>query len=323
MNFSNLKKQSKSFDNLLKEVDKLANPTYEKDETADLFWKPTPDKTGNALAVIRFLPGPAVDGEDALPWVRYFDHGFQNKVTGKWYIERSLTTFDEKDPVSEYNSKLWNSSQDDNSPERKQARDQKRRLHYVSVIQVISDPQNKASEGKIFYYKFGKKIFDKITKMMNPDLESEPRINPFDLWNGAHFKLKVTRQNVNIGGRNVSFPNYDESVFLAPGPLSNDDDELERIWKAEPSLKEINDRKHYKSYADLKKRLDEVLGFSAGPSVSEPKPSALATSRPAPVIEDRDEVPFETAPVKSTPAPVTTDEEEDEDLAMFRKLAED
>lgn len=320
MNFANLKKQSKSFDNLLKEVDKLNNPTYEKDETADLYWKPTPDKTGNALAVIRFLPGPAVDGDDALPWIRYFDHGFQNKATGKWYIEKSLTTFDEKDPVSEYNSKLWNSTQDDNSPERKQARDQKRRLHYVSVIQVINDPQNKGAEGKIFYFKFGKKIFDKITKMMNPDLESEQKVNPFDLWTGAHFKLKMTRQVVNINGRQVSFPNYDESVFLAPGPLSEDDSELESIWKSEPSLKEIVDRKHFKTYEELKRKLDDVMGISSGATaksnhIEEMLERNLEKAR-------NDEVPFtDSKPVKKA-APVV-DEDEDEDLAMFRKLAED
>jgi hypothetical protein len=316
MNFANLKKQSKSFDNLLKEVDKLNNPTYEKDDTTDLYWKPTPDKSGNALAVIRFLPGPAVDGDDALPWVRYWDHGFQNKATGKWYIEKSLTTFDEKDPVSEYNSKLWNSTQDENAPERKQARDQKRRLHYVSVIQVINDPQNKGAEGKIFYFKFGKKIFDKITKMMNPDLESEQKVNPFDLWNGANFKLKMTRQNVNIGGRNVSFPNYDESVFLAPAPLSDDDSELENIWKSEPSLKEIVDRKHFKTYEELKRKLDDVCGVSEAP---------VARRKVADTFEEEvEETPFtESKPVaKKAPAPVA-DEDEDEDLKMFRDLVDD
>lgn len=316
MNFSNLKKQSSKFDNLLKEVDKLQNPTYEKDDTADLYWKPTPDKTGNALAVIRFLPGPAVDGDDALPFVRYFDHGFQSKTTGKWYIEKSLTTFDEKDPVSEYNSQLWNSTQDDNSLERKQARDQKRRLHYVSVIKVISDPQNKSAEGRIFYFKYGKKIFDKITKMMNPDLESEPRINPFDLWAGAPFKLKMTRQNANIGGRQISFPNYDESVFLTPGPLSEDDTELEAIWKSEPSLKEIIDRKNFKTYDELKRKLNDVLGLT-GSATSTPKKIV------APVVEEDDEVPFtESKPITRKPTPVVEDEE-DEDLALFRKLAED
>ena len=312
MNFSNLKKQSSKFDNLLKEVDKLQNPTYEKDDSTDNYWKPTPDKTGNALAVIRFLPGPAVDGEDALPFVRYFDHGFQNKVTGKWYIEKSLTTFDgEKDPVSEYNSQLWNSTQDDNSPERKQARDQKRRLHYVSNIYVVSDPKNPENEGKVFLFKYGKKIFDKITKMMNPDLESEPRINPFDLWKGAHFKLKMTRQNVNFGGRSVSFPNYDESVFLTPGPLSEDDDKLEAIWKSEYSLKEIVDRKNFKTYDELKRKLDDVMGLSGTP-----------VRAAKPVIEDSEEVPFTNSkPVKK--APVVEEEDEDDDLAAFRRLAED
>ena len=295
MNFANLKKQSKDFGNLVKQVEKLSNPTYEKDDSEDLYWKPTPDKTGNALAVIRFLPGPAVDGDDALPWVRYFDHGFQNKVTGKWYIEKSLTTFDEKDPVSEYNSQLWNSTQDDNSPERKQARDQKRRLHYVSNIYVVSDPKNPENEGKVFLYKYGKKIFDKITKMMNPDLESEGKVNPFDLWKGAHFKLKMTRQNVNIGGRTISFPNYDESVFLAPGPLSQDDSELEAIWKREHSLKEIVDRKNFKTYAELKARLDDVNGLTGSPA---PKAS---------IVED--DVPFENSKPTFSQAPASAKKE--------------
>jgi hypothetical protein len=321
MNFSNLKKQSSKFDNLLKEVDKLQNPTYEKDDSTDNYWKPTPDKTGNALAVIRFLPGPAVDGDDALPFVRYFDHGFQNKVTGKWYIEKSLTTFDEKDPVSEFNSQLWNSTQDDNSPERKQARDQKRRLHYVSNIYVVSDPKNPENEGKVFLFKYGKKIFDKITKMMNPDLESEPRINPFDLWKGANFKLKMTRQNVNIGGRTISFPNYDESVFLTAGPLNENDDELESIWKGEYSLKDIIDRKNFKTYDELKRRLDDVMGLSGAPVRS--ATDEYRAAAPKAFNETDDDVPFtDSKPAKKATAPVVEDDE-DEDLAMFRKLAED
>ena len=316
MNFSNLKKQSKDFSTLLKKVDDLNKPTYDKDDTTNNYWKPTQDKAGNALAVIRFLPGPAVDGDDALPWAQYWDHGFQNKITGKWYIENSLTTIGQKDPVSEYNSTLWNTSGDDNSPERKQARDQKRRLHYVSNIYVVSDPKNPENEGKVFLFKYGKKIFDKITKMMNPDLESEQKINPFDLWTGAHFKLKMTRQNVNIGGRNVSFPNYDESVFLAPGPLFDDDAELESVWKNEYSLKEIVDQKNFKTYEELKRKLEEVMGF--GTPVAEP---AAPRQR---VVED-DEVPFTNSKpvVKKAAAPVVEDEEEDPDLAMFRALAED
>lgn len=301
MNFSNLKKQSNDFSALLKKVDEINKPTYDRDET-DNYWKPTQDKAGNALAVIRFLPGPAVDGEEALPWTQYWDHGFQNKLTGKWYIEKSLTTLGQKDPVSEYNTQLWNASADDNSPERKQAREQKRRLHYVSNIYVVSDPKNPQNEGKVFLFKYGKKIFDKITKMMNPDLESEAKVNPFNLWNGANFKLKMTRQS--------GYPNYDESVFLAPGPLSDDDAELERIWKTEYSLKEIIDPKNFKTYDQLKARLDDVNGLTS---------DSTRTSRP-PKVED--DVPFEN----SKPIPkkvVVEEEEEDEDLAMFRKLAED
>ena len=307
MNFANLKKQSKDFGNLLKKVDELNKPTYDRDDSTDNYWKPTPDKAGNALAVIRFLPGPAVDGDDALPWVQYWDHGFQNKMTGKWYIEKSLTTIGQKDPVSEYNSTLWNSSSDDNSPERKQARDQKRRLHYVSNIYVVSDPKNPQNEGKVFLFKYGKKIFDKITKMMNPDLESEEAVNPYDLWNGANFKLKMTRQS--------GFPNYDESTFLAPGPLSKDDDELEKIWKSEYSLAEIVDAKNFKSYDQLKARLNDVLGLGGSPA---------RAAKPV-VEEDDEEAPFTNPkPVAKTApkASVVDVDVEDEDLKMFRELAE-
>ena len=308
MNFANLKKQSKDFSGLLKKVDELNKPTYDRDDSTDNYWKPTPDKAGNALAVIRFLPGPAVDGDDALPWVQYWDHGFQNKTTGKWYIEKSLTTVGQKDPVSEYNSTLWNASSDDNSPERKQAREQKRRLHYVSNIKVISDPKNPSNEGKIFLFKYGKKIFDKITKQMNPDLESEKAVNPFDLWQGANFKLKMTRQS--------GFPNYDESTFLAPGPLSEDDGELESTWKNEYSLKDIIDPKNFKAYDQLKARLDDVLGYTG--SAATPR-----AAKPA-VVEEDDEVPFtESKPVAKKAAPkAPVVEDDDEDLAMFRELAD-
>ena len=306
INISELKKKSKSnFDRLLKEVDKLNTPTYDRDNTVDNYWKPTQDKAGNALAVIRFLPGAPIDGADALPWVQYWDHGFQNKVTGKWYIEKSLTTLGQKDPVSEYNSTLWGASGDDNSPERKQARDQKRRLHFVSNIYVVSDPKNPSNEGKVFLYKYGKKIHDKILKMMNPDLESEQKINPFDIWQGANFKLKMTRQS--------GFPNYDESVFLTPGPLSDDDKEITEVLKSEHSLLEINNPKSFKTYNELKARLDDVLGFTAGAA-------RVATATVSKVVE---EAPWqEDKPVakKATKTPVV--EDDDEDLAMFRELAD-
>lgn len=317
MNFSNLKKQSNSFDNLLKQVEKLNSPTYEKDDTADLYWKPTSDKAGNALAVIRFLPGPAVDGDDALPWVQYWDHAFQNDETGKWYIEKSLTTLGQKDPVSEFNAQLWKQSSDDNSWQRKHARIQKRRLHYVSNIYVVSDSKNPDAEGKVFLFKYGKKIFDKLTKMMNPDLESEQAINPFDLWQGAHFKLKVTRQNVKIGSRTVAMPNYDEAVFLAPGPLFKDDEQLEAVWKSEHSLKEIIDQKNFKTYEQLKKRLDDVVGLTEEQPVERH------------VADDSEDVPFtDSTPAKTSskatkkaPPPVTEEEDDDPDLAEFRKFA--
>lgn len=318
MKFSDLKKKSSDFTDLLKKVDELNKPTYEKDSTLDYYWKPTPDKAGNALAVIRFLPEAPVDGDNGLCWVQYWDHGFQNKETGKWYIEKSLTTLGPgiKDPVSEYNSVLWG-DQSNHDPnyrveERKQVREQKRRLHYVSNIYVVSDPKNPENEGKVFLFKYGKKIHDKLIKMMRPDLESEEAINPFSLWEGANFKLKMTR----ISG----YPNYDESTFLTPGPLTKDEEELEKIWNSEYSLLEIVNPKNFKSYDQLKARLEDVLGEGVSPVTRSAAPQPRGTA----VSDQDDDIPFpDSKPAKKSTAPVVEDDDEDPDLEEFRKLIRD
>lgn len=301
MNFANLKKSSSSLDRLTKEIEKI-NTVSEGKQSDDRFWKLERDKSGNGSAVIRFLPPPAVDGDDALPWVRYFDHGFKGP-TGKWYIENSLTTFNEKDPVGEYNSKLWNETTDDNSWQRKQAREQKRRLHYVSNIYVVSDPKNPQNEGKVFLFKFGKKIFDKITLLMNPEFDGDEPVNPFDFWRGANFKIRIR----TVDG----YPNYDQSVFDAPKPLLNDDEELEALWKKEYSLKEFLDRKNFKTYAELKKRLDEVLG-------NEEQPLFMKTDLPA---SSKPRVEAKTSKAENAP-PFSVDDDDD-DLAAFKALAND
>ena len=301
-NFASLKKSSADIGRLTKEIEKINTPQGSNDREADTrFWTLTRDKAGNGSAVIRFLPTPAVDGEDALPWVRYFDHGFKGP-SGKWYIENSLTTIGQKDPVSEYNSALWNASNDDASWQRKQARDQKRRLHYIANILVIKDQSNPENEGKVFLFKFGKKIFDKITLAMNPQYPDDPAVNPFDLWKGANFKLR-TRM---VAG----YLNYDQSTFEGVSALSDDDAELEKIWKSEYSLKEFVDPKNFKSYDDLKKRLNEVLGDTT---------EAAAPKASAKIVDDADEdVPFKAAAQRKS----VVIEDEDEDLNYFKGLAE-
>jgi hypothetical protein len=306
-NFASLKKSSDSLNRLAKEIEKINTPATTEREEDTRFWKLERDKSGNGAAVIRFLPPPAVDGDDALPWVRFFDHGFKGP-TGKWYIENSLTTLNQKDPVSEYNSELWGDSsiKDDSyrRTERKQARDQKRRLHYVSNILVVSDPKHPENEGKVFLFKYGKKIFDKITLAMNPEFEGDKPVNPFDMWKGANFKLRIR----TVDG----YPNYDQSVWDNTSPIEGSDDDLEAIWKKEYSLKEFTDPKNFKSYDQLKKRLEEVLGVSAGSSA---KPAAKASSS-----VDDDEIPFKAAAQRKS---VEVAEEEDEDLSYFKALADD
>jgi hypothetical protein len=291
-NFATLKKSSNVLDRLNKELEKLNAPASEKQQDTRL-WQPEVDKSGNGVAVIRFLPAPAVDGDDALPWVRIWNHGFKGP-SGKWYIENSLTTLNQKDPVSEYNSVLWNSTSDENSPVRKQAREQKRRLTYVSNILVVSDPKHPENEGKVFLYKYGKKIFDKISILMNPEFEGDEAINPFDFWKGANFRLKIR----TVEG----YRNYDQSVFATPSALSDDDAELEKIWKSQYSLKEFLEPKNFKSYDELKRKLEEVLELNSTPAVKNDNVRSM------PTLATKSESPF-------------VDDEDDEDLAAFKALA--
>jgi hypothetical protein len=290
--FANLKRNSGNLDKLAKAIEQLNSAETSNDK--DNFWKPEVDKAGNGYAVIRLLPAPAVDGDDGLPWVKVFDHGFQGP--GGWYIENSLTTLGQKDPVSEYNSQLWNSGIEAN---KEVARKQKRRLSYIANIYVVEDPKNPQNEGKVFLYKFGKKIFDKINEAMNPQFEDEKAVNPFDLWEGANFKLKIR----NVEG----YRNYDKSEFAASSALFDDDEKLEEVWKKEYSLKEFLDPSKFKSYDELKGRLDKVLGLDG----SVPAPRTTVEQAKA-------------APVARKPAEaITADSSDDDDMAYFSRLAAD
>jgi hypothetical protein len=243
------------------------------------------------MAVIRFLPAPSIDGDDGLPWVRRFDHGFQGP--GGWFIDNCLTTVGDKCPVCEHNSTLWNSGVEAN---KEIVRKQKRRLSYVANIYVISDPSNPENEGTVRLYKFGKKIFDKISEVMNPEFPDETPLNPFDLWEGANFKLKIR----NVEG----YRNYDKSEFADKSALLDGDDaKLEAIYTKEHSLKDFTDKKHFKPYEQLKARLDKVLGFE-GDAV--PNIRAEDVELPATVTRAK-------APVSTTV---------DDDLDYFKSLAE-
>ena len=250
--FANLKRNSNSFEKLSKAVEATSAGT-ENSKDDNRFWQPEVDKAGNGMAIIRFLPAPAVDGDDALPWVRTFSHGFQGP--GGWFIDNCLTTLNEKCPVCEHNNTLWNSGIEANKDV---ARKQKRKLSYLANILVVSDPSNPSNEGQIKLYKFGKKIFDKITEAMNPEFADETPVNPFDMWEGANFKLKIR----NVEG----YRNYDKSEFADKSALfDGDDTKLEELWKKEYSLKEFTEKKNFKPYEQLKTRLDKVLGFTGAP----------------------------------------------------------
>jgi len=275
--FSALKRNRNAFDSLKKamEVPSSTAEAGSKDDTR--FWQPEVDKAGNGMAIIRFLPAPAADGDDALPWVRVFNHGFQGP--GGWYIENSLTTLNQKDPVSEYNSILWNSGIEAN---KEIARKQKRRLTYIANILVVSDPKNPENEGQIRLYKFGKKIFDKISEAMNPEFADETPLNPFDFWEGANFKIKIRQVE--------GYRNYDKSEFDTPAAVFGDDGELEALWKKEYSLKEFLDPKQFKSYDTLKAKLDKVLGLDGvAPVKTKAEDTILNTAKSAPSLDEHDD----------------------------------
>jgi len=244
MSFASLKKASSLGSltaKLVKEVEKVNNSGGGADER---LWKPELDKTGNGYAVIRFLPSP--DGED-IPWAKLYSHAFQGP--GGWYIENSLTTTGGKDPVSDYNRELWNSG---NEADKDTVRKQKRKLSYYSNIYVVRDQVNPQNEGKVFLFKYGKKIFDKVMESMQPEFEDESPINPFDFWQGANFKLKIVKKD--------GYWNYDKSEFDVISPLLEDDDALEALWKKEYSLTAVTAADQFKTYDVLEKRLKYVLG---------------------------------------------------------------
>jgi hypothetical protein len=287
--FANLKRNRNSLEKLTKAIEATTQPAEAGSKEDTRFWQPEVDKAGNGMAVIRFLPAPAADGDDALPWVRLFSHGFQGP--GGWFIDNCLTTVNEKCPVCEHNNTLWNSGIEANKDI---ARKQKRKLSYIANILVISDPSNPENEGQIKLFKFGKKIFDKITEAMNPEFADETPVNPFDMWEGANFKLKIR----NVEG----YRNYDKSEFAEKSALfGGDDEKLEELWKKEHGLKEFVERKQFKPYDQLKNRLDKVLGFE---EVAAVKPKA-----------QREEIADDLPPFE------TSSGVDDEDLDYFRELA--
>jgi len=294
MSFSDMKQRSKTnLASLIKETEKISNPNSGFNDTDDRFWRPELDKSGNGYAIVRFLPAP--EGED-LPWARIWNHGFQGP--GGWYIENSLTTLGQKDPVSEHNSTLWNSGIEAN---KEVARKQKRRLNYTANVYILKDPAHPENEGTIKLYRFGKKIFDKINDLMNPEFEDESPVNPFDLWAGANFKMKIRKVE--------GYSNYDKSEFEAPSALLEDDDKMEEIWKSENSLKELVSEDKFKTFDELKTKLERVLGLG---SEFSPTPKSV-------------DVPFDGGkPYTAPPQPAAESTSDgDESMDYFQKLAQE
>jgi hypothetical protein len=296
------KMRNQDFSKIAGEFDKISNPQSgeKKSYDDDRFWRLEGDKAGNGTATIRFLP--RVEG-DELPWVRIFSHGFQGP-TGKWYIENSLTTLGDNDPVGELNTQLWNSGSEAN---KEIARKQKRKLSFIANVLIVSDPKHPENEGQVKLFKFGKKIFDKIMDKAKPTYEDETPVNVFDFWEGANFKLRMRKKD--------GFTNYDESAFLEPAAIGSDE-EIVDVAKAQHKLAEFLDRKNFKSYDELKKKLDQVLSGDA------------FASKSAAAMSDEDEMPTASAPkIASKPAPTpkasVSDDDEEDVMSYFKKIAQE
>ena len=294
MSLSSLKK-SNSLDKLLGAVQAENAPQDKKSYQDDRLWKPVMDKTGNGYAVIRFLP--AVEGED-MPWAKVWNHAFQGP-TGQWYIENSLTTIGQNDPVSEMNSAYWNSGVES---DKEIARRQKRKLQYFANIYVVEDPANPQNEGKVMLYRFGKKIFDKCMEAMQPAFKDETAVNPFDFWEGANFKLKLRMVE--------GYWNYDKSEFSDPSPLFTDDEQLEEVWKKQYPLSEFTAETNFKSYDELKKRMDMVLVGTVKVG------NATEVMEDAPWVEPK-------VDTKPTPAPAVDNDDDGDTMSYFEKLAKE
>ena len=289
----NLKKSKSNFDILTKQLEKtIEQPDKKKSYQDDRLWKPELDKSGNGYAVLRFLP--AVEGED-MPWQRVWNHAFQGPG-GQWYIENSLTTLNKKDPVSEENTRLWNTGIE---ADKEIARKRKRKLSYYSNIYIVSDPKHPENEGKVFLFKYGKKIFDKLSEAMNPHFEDEKAVNPFDFWEGANFKLKIRKVD--------GYWNYDKSEFESVSQVAVDDEKIKAIWKQQHALKPFVDLSNFKTYDELKEKLNRVI----------------TGDRNASTVENVNLPPQTNGQAKAEVNAQPKASDDDDTLSYFSKLAEE
>jgi len=306
MSFAALKRNRTDLSKLVEQAEQATGNQTQRQSDDTRFWQPTRDKAGNGYAVIRFLPGLA---EQPTPWIRYWDHAFKGP-TGQWYIEKSLTSLGQQDPLSELNSKMWNSGIE---ADKAVVRQRKRNLRYIANVLIVSDPADPSNEGQVKLYRFGKKIFDKIMDSMKPQFPDETPVNPFDLWAGADFVVKIRKVE--------GYPNYDASSFKSPSAVSDDDDYLEEIYNKQYDLSEWTDPKNYKSYDELKSRLALVLGESAPRTVKQ----EVALDDELPMFEQRSAPAPQQASMDAPTIPTAenTDLDDDDIMSHFNKLVND
>lgn len=290
-------RSASNFNKIKESLDKI-NSKFQKDD--DTFWRPEVDKAGDGYAEIRFLPTPPQDGDEGVPFVKLLSYSFQGP-TGQWYIENSPKTLDNNafDPVAEANARAWKEGEAGQA----EARGRTMRKQFVANVYIVDDGANPENNGKVFRWRFPKKIMDKIDQAMNPKFKGDEPLNPFDLLEGANFKIRIKTVE---SGQN-SYLNYDDSSFKNPAPLFKNDEKLNEIWQQSHSLLELVSPDKFKSEAELRERFASVMGLS----VSEKEPEPVKKTEPKLSEKIDDEIPF-----------VGNDNDDvEDDLEYFKKLA--
>jgi hypothetical protein len=306
MNIESLRKmRNADFSTITAELEKIVSPSTNRSDDDERYWKPTRDKVGNGSAEIRFLP--RLEGDD-LPWVRVYSHAFKGP-TGKWYIENSLTTIGQDDPVGKINQDLWNTGLES---DKNKARDQKRRTSFIANVYIVNDPANPDNNGTVRLFKFGKKIFDKIMDKAKPAFAEDKSVNVFDLWDGANFKLRVK----NVEG----FPNYDQSFFDSQSELlGGDENKLLSVIQKQHPLREFLDPKNFKSFEELSRKVNSVLY----PNQQQETPTAASMTESYKAPEIKSATPSFESKMPSTPNPMSSGDEETDLMSYFNSLASD
>ena len=250
------------------------------------FYKPKFNKDGTFSAVVRFLPGPVKDGNEEISMIKKYSHYFSGP--GGKYDEECLTTISQQCPVCDENKKCWDAG------DKQTSRTRARVNSGITNILVINDPQAPENNGKVFLYKFGKKIIEKINEAKKPTNPTKKAIEVFSYYEGANFYI-TGKKTVTAEGQ--KFTDYTSSSFESNPSAIGDDNYIESIDKQLHSVEEFIKPTNFKSYAALQELFSRVMGRSMAQ-----QPNPFQT--PAPQAPAQNAFQAQMSQPAPTPAPV-------------------